>query len=389
MRALRLLMSISILITVATAGATAQEVPRTAAWLQAPAEWRPDASGCGETGFRHSRAEELLNDAVYLPRQRCGKGSKIIRATVFGQDDRRMMRRAERKKYSGVGLILSKSGRHGATAFVSRSRDLVTTVAHVFLTGGGRQHDVSDYAFHIEEASYNRGIFTAYEIDSLVLGTKSPAEHPERDWAILKLKKPVSADVEPFQVSRTAHIDHSGSILKLIAYHGDKPGRISFKSECGYYEIGLPKHNSRHGKLFFHGCDMRPGASGGPMIAHETGRLVGMQVGHKDLPNGAHFAPYFAFNYGLKFDDDYLEALERLGSSPSVSFVDRPETDLPGGDIGVLRNITLDTCRSACMDDPACKAFTFNASANQCFLKDTGYGSARHEDAVSGEKLAN
>ncbi len=44
-------------------------------------------------------------------------------------------------------------------------------------------------------------------------------------------------------------------------------------------------------------------------------------------------------------------------------------TDLPGLDYSTIKDTDLDACSAACADDKICRAFTFNESANWCFLK--------------------
>ena len=46
-----------------------------------------------------------------------------------------------------------------------------------------------------------------------------------------------------------------------------------------------------------------------------------------------------------------------------------PSTDLPGGDYRTLREVPLAACRSACLGDAECAAFTYNQQVRWCFLK--------------------
>ncbi len=45
------------------------------------------------------------------------------------------------------------------------------------------------------------------------------------------------------------------------------------------------------------------------------------------------------------------------------------DTDLPGGDIDKIFDISLDDCVQACLGNPACEAFTYNQRARACFPK--------------------
>lgn len=60
--------------------------------------------------------------------------------------------------------------------------------------------------------------------------------------------------------------------------------------------------------------------------------------------------------------------------------------DIPGGDYLMIRQSGLPECFRSCAGDGKCRAFTFNAHKNVCFLKDGG-GSPKHfVGAISGRK---
>ncbi len=73
-----------------------------------------------------------------------------------------------------------------------------------------------------------------------------------------------------------------------------------------------------------------------------------------------------------------------------------PGTDLPGSDYAVEKNVTIEACESACLEDGICRAFTYNESARWCFLKGRvgertafeGATSGRVETVPSPEELA-
>ena len=59
--------------------------------------------------------------------------------------------------------------------------------------------------------------------------------------------------------------------------------------------------------------------------------------------------------------------------------------DLPGADYRRLRRVTLQRCRSACLDDAKCRAFTYNVSAGMCFLKSEAPEQKPFNGATSGK----
>lgn len=46
-----------------------------------------------------------------------------------------------------------------------------------------------------------------------------------------------------------------------------------------------------------------------------------------------------------------------------------PDADYFGFDLRTVQDVELDACTQSCLDDPQCKAFTYNTSARWCFLK--------------------
>lgn len=59
-------------------------------------------------------------------------------------------------------------------------------------------------------------------------------------------------------------------------------------------------------------------------------------------------------------------------------------TDLPGFDYRIERDVTLASCQAACVDDNICRAFTFNAQSNWCFLKGSAGEVTEFSGAISG-----
>jgi alpha-2-macroglobulin len=61
------------------------------------------------------------------------------------------------------------------------------------------------------------------------------------------------------------------------------------------------------------------------------------------------------------------------------------EVDYHGFDYEVLRNIGLESCQAACLDDPNCRAFTHNTQARVCFLKSQTSELMSFAGAVAGQ----
>ncbi|VAW11093.1 PAN domain protein [hydrothermal vent metagenome] len=60
------------------------------------------------------------------------------------------------------------------------------------------------------------------------------------------------------------------------------------------------------------------------------------------------------------------------------------DADISGFDYDVEKDVSLDQCRDACLEDSACKAFTFNTAAARCFKKTDPGTLTTFAGAVSG-----
>lgn len=63
------------------------------------------------------------------------------------------------------------------------------------------------------------------------------------------------------------------------------------------------------------------------------------------------------------------------------------DIDLAGRDFRILKDVDLEVCKSACLAEPACLAFTYNAKAQWCFMKDRFDAPRTFVGAVSGRAV--
>ncbi|PTW61338.1 hypothetical protein C8N35_10247 [Breoghania corrubedonensis] len=61
-----------------------------------------------------------------------------------------------------------------------------------------------------------------------------------------------------------------------------------------------------------------------------------------------------------------------------------PDADYFGADYRTAKDVDLEACKAVCLDDPECKAFTYNQSARWCFLKRDFGDLRRFAGAVAG-----
>lgn len=75
------------------------------------------------------------------------------------------------------------------------------------------------------------------------------------------------------------------------------------------------------------------------------------------------------------------------GAAQERRIVTLDETDLPGSDYDILKEVPIEECRAACVGDARCRAFTYNHSARWCFLKDHAGKRQSYRGATSGRIL--
>lgn len=64
--------------------------------------------------------------------------------------------------------------------------------------------------------------------------------------------------------------------------------------------------------------------------------------------------------------------------------IETPDADYPGFDYETVKDVTLEACRSTCLEADQCRAFTYNVKAGWCFLK-SDYGVlADANEAIAG-----
>src|SRR5882757_3820846 len=63
-------------------------------------------------------------------------------------------------------------------------------------------------------------------------------------------------------------------------------------------------------------------------------------------------------------------------------------SDYFGFDLRSDQNVTLDQCKTTCLGDPACRAFTYNNKAKWCFLK-SDYNSLKPFNGAIAGKVVN
>ena len=77
-------------------------------------------------------------------------------------------------------------------------------------------------------------------------------------------------------------------------------------------------------------------------------------------------------------------AVAQVAPIPERTVTTHSGADLPGGDISVIHDITLERCHGACLADDDCAAFTFDQRNGVCYLKNPASEPVVYPDAYSG-----
>src|SRR5687767_791332 len=65
-----------------------------------------------------------------------------------------------------------------------------------------------------------------------------------------------------------------------------------------------------------------------------------------------------------------------------------PNSDYFGFDLRSEQNVTLDQCKTSCLGDSQCRAFTYNTKAKWCFLKSDFAGIKPFSGAMAGKVVS-
>lgn len=121
-------------------------------------------------------------------------------------------------------------------------------------------YDRGDYAFQSTAESFRIGA---------EYNPASPMETVASDWALLTLKEPAPADIEPIRISHTPL--SAGRPFVSAGFAKERSYVLTKTSPCRL-------QGEVSDALIVGVCDVPKGYSGGPLIDEETGEMIGIQV---------------------------------------------------------------------------------------------------------------
>lgn len=209
--------------------------------------------------------------SMALPAQ----AEKIILPGIIGADEREA-KESDAWPWIAIGRVNKSGSGHCTGTLVAP--DLVVTASHCLLNKRtGRMHRPESMKF---VAGYDRGDYRAVR-DVVEFAFPDCGAYPAPirrvdklafDVAVLRLAEPIE-DIKPLDIG-SAPDRAASDPLFLAGYQQDRPFMLSVHSQCSL------KHTASSDYLLAHECDATRGASGGPLMAEQSGAwtIVGVHV---------------------------------------------------------------------------------------------------------------
>jgi protease YdgD len=212
--------------------------------------------------------------------------SIIHQVAIFGIDDRRDLPEELGALEGKIGMIYEQSTQTLCTAFCV-ANDIVATASHcLFQQKSGQFPNLDDVTFRLNYGTTQQqsGIYgrnTPFTKHFIAVGTTAFNNEPPlsapRDWALVKLEKPIcrfgALKVESKDVSELIQKSKENKIFQ-VAYHWDyKHWQLAYSKPCriqlDYDQIKwsfIKKHFIDNDQLLLHTCDTGGASSGSPIL---------------------------------------------------------------------------------------------------------------------------
>lgn len=213
-------------------------------------------------------------------------GDRLQPVAIFGDDNRQDLPEELGALEGKIGMVYEDSTQTLCTAFCV-ARNIVATAAHcLFQPKNGSYPDLNNVQFRLNYGTIQQqaGIYgrnTPFTKHSIAVGTTAFNNEPPlsapRDWALVKLEKPVcsfgSLKIEPRSVTDLIKESKQSRIFH-VAYHWDyKHWQLAYSSPCvieqDYDQIKwqfIKKHFIDNQQLLLHNCDTGGASSGSPIL---------------------------------------------------------------------------------------------------------------------------
>jgi hypothetical protein len=210
----------------------------------------------------------------------------VTPVAIFGSDDRRDVPDNLSALEGKIGMLYEQSTQTLCTAFCV-GRDMIATAAHcLFQPKNNRLPDLQDVTFRLTYGTtfQTSGIFarlTPFTKNYIAVGTtvfnNQPPLSAPRDWAVVKLERPVCRfgvlKVDSRPVADLIKMSDENKIFQ-VAYHWDyKQWQLAYSTPCriqrDYEQIKwrfIRQHFVDYEQLLLHNCDTGGASSGSPLL---------------------------------------------------------------------------------------------------------------------------
>lgn len=242
---------------------------------------------------------------------------KPIMAALYPRDARRLMLEEDYRQYPGAGVLLCRTEaetlERGAAAWLIASRQLVVLNAHNFIDRALHPtRPVGDCFFQIGDEAVE------FDPRSLCLGVSKAdqALHITDDWALLRLRRPVSGKITPQPIPDASRLATGSYALPVTmvspAGHANFRQMTSLES-CTIQQIDPPSEDGiRRAR---HDCNDGYGGSGSGLFSQD-GRLIALHSASLDMNARRPFNIESHYGSALLFEGALLEAIKQNVSGP-------------------------------------------------------------------------
>jgi len=240
-----------------------------------------------------------------------------VPAALYPRDARILMPDEDYRHYPGAGVLFCRMEagtlERGAAAWLIGSRQLVVLNAHNFVDRTLHPtRPVTDCFFHIGDEAVE------FAPGSLCLGVDeaSQALHITDDWALLRLKHPVSKKITPQPIPDASKPATGRLALQVTMV--SPAGRANFHlmtslESCTIRQIDPPSEDGiRRAR---HDCNDGYGGSGSRLFTQD-GQLIAMHSASLDMNARRPFDIETHYGSALLLEGALLDAIKQNVSSP-------------------------------------------------------------------------
>ncbi len=216
-----------------------------------------------------------------------------------------------RRRYAATGNV--HCGRAHGAGQLTLSADVVTTAAHVLYDRDGRLRADSAHCVFVVETG-GKQIATALEVEGAVVGSTDPyRESPVRDWAVVKLARPL-AEAEPYPLSPPSRIAPEAPALFVARGAVDWLGGRETSLQACRLRDGI-ENGDNGAREFAFDCAAGVGASGAGLLDGRGEALMAIFVGFRSVsPQAASPFSSQHYNFAVTVEGAFRRAVERMAA---------------------------------------------------------------------------